>query len=97
MVSYLFSDTMEKTAILLLLLLNTLHTWTKNGDVDDRVRYARLSELCQREGRRISPKLDKRTDTYESDLANGDKRTPQILYDARRRSFKITISAGHLA
>jgi hypothetical protein len=37
MVSYLFSDTMEKTAILLL-LLNTLHTWTKDGDVDGGVR-----------------------------------------------------------
>jgi len=97
MVSYLFSDTMEKTAILLLLLLNTLHMWTKNGDVDGGVkssanknRYTRLSKLCQTEGRRISPKLDKCTDTYKSDLANSDKQTPQILYDAQHRSFKIT-------
>jgi len=72
MVSYLFSDTMEKTAILLLLLLNTLHTWIMDGDVDGGVRsfanenrYARLSELSQTEGCRISPKLAKRTDTYE--------------------------------
>src|SRR5579859_6528956 len=46
MVSYLFSDTMEKTAILLLLLLNTLHMWTKNGDVDGGVSRSLAGENC---------------------------------------------------
>jgi len=75
--------------------------WTKDGDVNgggrssaNENRYA-SGELCQTEGHQIlsilGTLLVKHTGIYESELANNDKRTPKILYDARRRSFKITI------
>jgi hypothetical protein len=89
-ISYLFSENMERVGIFLL-LLNTLRTWTKDGDVGvrslDENRRTTLGEPCQAEGHRISPKPVTYTGIYKSDLANTDKRT---LHDAWWRVTKVT-------